>query len=74
MTSITGARGYRRPGSDWVWSDGPTEDSQDVLHDLYLDVVNDDESDHLGYDVAIRDNDGVVHIVAKATDGPTELG
>lgn len=71
--TITGTPGYRYPGSDWDWADGCVETTDTLRHDLFLTVVNDDDSEILGCDAAIRDADGVVHIVAKATDGPTEL-
>ena len=67
-TSITGQYGYRSPGADWEWVEGSTVSSQDVLHDLFDNLVNDDESDTLRVDVAIRDEHGVIHVVAKATD------
>ena len=70
--TITGFRGSRRPGSDWSWSD-VVETSDEVLLDLFNDLVNDDESDVLGVDVAIRDNDGVVHVLAKAAALPADL-
>jgi hypothetical protein len=73
MSSITGTPGYRRPGADWDWSDGCVETIDSLRHDLFLTLVNDDESDTLGCDAAIRDAQGVVHMVATATDGPTEL-
>ena len=73
MSSITGTPGYRVPGSDWSWSDGCVESFDSLRDDLYLTLVNDDESDILGCDAAIRDADGVIHIVATATDGPAAL-
>ena len=72
-TSITGQSGYRRPGCDWDWVEGYTVSSEDVLHDLFDNLVNDDESDTLGVDVAIRDEHGAIHLLAKATDGPSDL-
>jgi len=71
--SITGTIGYRVPGSDWDWAEGSTETSDALRHDLYLTLVNDDESEILGCDAAIRDASGVIHVVATATDGPTDL-
>ena len=71
--SITGQYGYRAPGCDWEWVDGRTVSMQDVRYDLFDNLVNDDESDTVGVDVAIRDKHGAIHIVARATDVPADL-
>ena len=71
---LAGNTCYRVPGQDWDYCPETIDTAAEVLHDLWLELINDDESEVLGCDVAIRTADGVFHIIATATDTPTELG
>ena len=66
---LTGNPCSRYPGQSWNCSD-IVETDEWVLHELWLDSVNDDEPGPLMCDIAIKTPDGVFHIIARAGDWP----
>ena len=68
-----GNRAYRHPGQGWDYCPSTIETAQDILFDLFDELVNNDDSDTLGCDVAIRTSDGVFHLIAKVGDTPDTL-